>query len=131
MPYDLRQLEKAILSFDDPTRVAIEFRHSKWFNADVKALLAQLKCVFCAVDSSQYQLLDWLTSDIAYVRLHGREYGYHYDYSQAELTEIANFVRKLIHQGAKLIYIFFNNDYQANAPKNAYELTKLLSDLLI
>lgn len=131
MPYDLQRIKNALLSFDDPTRVAVEFRHSKWFNTDVKALLLELKCVFCAVDSSQYQLLNWQTSDIAYVRLHGREHGYHYDYSNAELNEIANFVRKLGRQGVKLIYIFFNNDYQAKAPKNARELAKLLSDIII
>jgi uncharacterized protein YecE (DUF72 family) len=75
---------------------------------------------------SQHTLTDLLTSDRAYLRLHGRKHWYSYNYSNNELSEIANLARELGKRGAKRIYIFFNNDYEGYAPANAMTLCEFL-----
>lgn len=126
-PYDPERLKKALLAFDDPKKIVVEFRHPKWLTPEIKKLLTDLGCVFCNADSPKIKLVDWITSDIAYIRLHGRKEWYDYDYSKRELKQIANFARTLAKNGAKKIYIFFNNDYEAYAVNNALYLRKLLT----
>lgn len=62
---------------------------------------------------------------IAYIRLHGlspREYDYNYDYSMAELKQLAARTKRLV-KTHREVYIMFNN-YQLY--KNAAQLMKIL-----
>jgi len=126
MPFDLPLLEKAIQAFGDPHKVAVEFRNRQWNNAETKEVLRKTGAVFCSADSPREQLKDWLTSDCAYLRLHGRKRWYSYDYSEDELQEIAYLARRLSAQGTKSVFIFFNNDFECYAPKNAMRLKEIL-----
>ena len=49
---------------------------------------------------------DDLTSDQAYLRLHGRKHWYAYNYSDDELREIAELARDLADRGAQGVYLF-------------------------
>jgi uncharacterized protein YecE (DUF72 family) len=125
-PYDLDRLQKALLAFPDPRRLAVEFRHKRWLNPDVEALLRSIGVTYCDVDSPRQSLTGLLTSDRAYLRMHGRKAWYAYNYSPEELAEIAAVARKLAEHGASHIYAFFNNDYNANAVNNAHLLIEML-----
>ncbi len=125
-PYDLARLERALMAFADPCKVAVEFRSQQWLTPETYNLLRRLGTVFCSPDAPGYALLDWLTSDTGYLRLHGRRSWYAYDYSEDELQEIAGVARRLEKNGARVIYAFFNNDYHANAPRNAKRLREIL-----
>lgn len=124
--YDLARLKKALMAFDDPKKVVVEFRDPKWLTKETQDLLTNLGCIFCCADSPKMKLLDWVTSDIAYIRLHGRKNWYDYNYSKKELREIADFAKKIAKKGAKKVFIFFNNDYEAYAIQNALYLQELL-----
>jgi len=126
MPYDLKRLEKALSSFPDPARVAVEYRRPEWLNQDTMQLLREVGATICNVDSPQQQLSDYLTSDKAYLRLHGRKHWYSYNYPIDELREIAQLAQRLVQRGANRVYIFFNNDFEAYAPANALTLLELL-----
>ncbi len=71
--------------------------------------------------------MDWVTARTAYIRLHGRTRWYSYDYSARELREIADLARKMGRLGARTIYIFFNNDFEGHAAKNALTLAEILN----
>ncbi len=129
MPYDLQHLRAALSAFPDPTRVAVEFRRSEWHNPDVMALLRTVGATICNVDSPQQKLTDNLTSNRAYLRLHGRKRWYASNYSDDELNEIAELARNLVQKGADRVYIFFNNDYEGYAPANARALQATLKGL--
>ncbi|HZD42950.1 MAG TPA: DUF72 domain-containing protein, partial [Methanomicrobiales archaeon] len=45
---------------------------------------------------------------VVYLRMHGRDRWYQYDYSPQELQETARIIRE---SGAERAYIFFNNDH--------------------
>lgn len=128
LPYDTGLLRSALLAFDDPTRVAVEFRHERWFNPEIESLLASIGAIFCNVDSPRQKLTGVLTSKRAYIRLHGRKHWYSYDYSIEELQEIADLSKSLVHRGARQVFTFFNNDFGGFAPANAQILQKMLID---
>jgi uncharacterized protein YecE (DUF72 family) len=60
-----------------------------------------------------------------YIRLHGPKRWYRYDYSKNELMEWAHRIKD---SGAKRAWIYFNNDNDAHAPKNAAVLRRMLKD---
>jgi len=122
MPYDLERLEHALSAFPDPSKVAVEFRHKKWLTAETKVLLRKLNVTFCTSDAPDIDLIDWVTSKIGYIRLHGHNLSYTGNYSTPELKNIAKLAENMVKKGAKTIYVFFNNDAEAYAPKNALDL---------
>lgn len=128
-PYDLERLKQALLAFPDPSRVAVEFRNPHWLNPEMEALLRTVGAAFCNVDSPRQKLSDILTSDRAYLRLHGRGHWYSYNYSNCELDEIADLARRMADRGASRIYIFFNNDFKGHAPANAMTLLRMFRSL--
>lgn len=126
MPYNISRLEEVLSYFDNPKKVVVEFRNKKWLTAEVKNLLQKKGSIFCIADSPAISLINWVTAKTAYIRLHGRRKWFNYNYSKKQLTEIANFARGLERQGARKIFILFNNDYCAYATKNAKALRELL-----
>jgi uncharacterized protein YecE (DUF72 family) len=125
-PYHPERLHQALLDFPDPSRVAVEFRHPDWFTPDVMSMLQSVGATLCNVDSPKREIEANLTSNRAYLRLHGRKHWYSYNYSPDELREIARLAQLLVKKGAKRVYIFFNNDFEGFAPANALLLKKLL-----
>lgn len=128
MPYDLDRLRNALAAFKIPSQVVVEFRNAKWSTLETKQLLTEFNAVYCNVDSPNERIAEWLTSDIGYIRLHGRKEMYKYNYTKPQLIKIAASAKNLAKQGAKEVYIFFNNDYFAHAIKNAKTLLKLLHE---
>jgi uncharacterized protein YecE (DUF72 family) len=126
LPHDLGLLKHTLQAFSDPSRVAVEFRNACWFNQETESLLSSVGAVFCNVDSPRQKLTEILTSERAYIRLHGRKSWYSSNYTDEELTAIASLARKLIARGARQVYVFFNNDFGGYAPANALVLRKYL-----
>lgn len=121
------RLAHALERFGNQVQVAVEFRHPDWMTPQTRELLRSHHAIFCSAQSPKSSLLDWVTTETAYIRLHGRTRWYDYEYSAAELQEIARLARRMATQGAKSVYIFFNNDSNAWAPRNAAALKELLS----
>jgi uncharacterized protein YecE (DUF72 family) len=127
-PYDIQRLRAVLLAFNEPQKVAVEFRHTRWFTDETFTLLRELGVSFCNPDSPRNKLTDIVTSPQGYLRLHGRKQWYAYDYSGQELDEIAETFWRMADNGAESIYVFFNNDYEGCAPKNAAWLKKIILD---
>ena len=117
---------RAILDQLDPARRnVVEFRHASWWNETVYTAFRETGTIFCSCSGPR--LPDDLvrTADDIYLRLHGPERWYRHDYSIDELTEWADKIRA---SGAKRAWIYFNNDYQGYAPKNALTMRRLLEE---
>jgi uncharacterized protein YecE (DUF72 family) len=65
------------------------------------------------------------TSDFAYIRFHGSEGLYCSSYSDEVLTQWAQRIAQLA-ETARVSYIYFNNDAEAFAVRNATKLRNLL-----
>jgi uncharacterized protein YecE (DUF72 family) len=126
-PYDLQRLRKALLAFPDPGKVAVEFRRPEWYSPETLELLRSVGSAICNVDSPRQKITGLLTSDKAYLRMHGRQHWYSYNYSDDELRELAGLANQLAHRGASRVYIFFNNDFEGYAPANALSLKHMLT----
>lgn len=105
-------------------RFAFEFRHPSWFVDEIYDLLREANCALIASDTPRYPYEEVQTADFMYLRLHGHEQLYASSYSGEQLKEYAQKIRKWQRRGD--IFVFFDNDFNANAVKNAKELAKLL-----
>jgi uncharacterized protein YecE (DUF72 family) len=98
-----------------------EFRHQSWFNENVFEVLHKYNIGFCVFDMPSVSCPLVATADFAYLRFHGSTGLYSSCYSDEEL---AHWARKLADLTAdpKATYIYFNNDAEAFAVKNAITL---------
>ena len=72
-----------------------------------------------------------ITADHAFIRLHGRNkgYWYNYSYSQEELKPWADKVKKIRKDPeVKRLRIYFNNHYGGKAVQNALEFKEMVED---
>lgn len=126
MPCKPERLAAVLDAFETPSRVAVEFRDERWLTDEIFSLLENRGAIYCNPDYPQHPLTGILTGQDGYLRLHGRRNWYTDDYDHEALHAIAQTAQQMQQQGAKEIYIFFNNDYTANAPRNAAELMRIL-----
>ena len=121
--YTKTRLVGIVSQLDPARRNVMEFRHKSWWNEEVYAAFRKAGVIFCS--TSGPRLPDELirTADEIYVRLHGPKRWYRHDYSKQELAEWADKIRT---SGARRAWIYFNNDNDANAPKNAIALRRML-----
>ncbi|MGQ9730426.1 MAG: DUF72 domain-containing protein [Candidatus Zipacnadales bacterium] len=118
----------------------VEFRNRQWLSADTFNLLQHLDLGFCCVDEPRISGLlppvAMRTSNIGYVRFHGRNVHawyhheetwqrYNYLYSHEELQEWVDKVKRMAEDSAET-FVFFNNHYQGQAAINAEMFAELL-----
>lgn len=125
---NLELLEDAILSFDDPKKLVIEFRNKSWLIDETLELLKKYNCTYCSADSPDMLLNDWVSSDTGYIRLHGRKQWFNYKYTKKELMRVALIAKKMQKNGASKVFILFNNDFYAYAVQNAKTVEKMLNN---
>jgi uncharacterized protein YecE (DUF72 family) len=108
-----------------PGRHCWEFRDESWFTADVFAILRAYGCALVYGDHPErpWQPLE-LTADWTFVRCHYGHRGRRGNYSETELREWAARLRSL--RGEAEVFAYFNNDWEAFAPRNAKRLEALL-----
>ena len=132
----IRQLRKGFGELP----VVVEFRNVGWLGNNTFELLRENRLGFCCVDEPRLKgLIPGIveaTSQIGYVRFHGRNAQkwwqheqayerYDYLYSAEELSEWIPKVRKLASETEKT-YLFFNNHYQGKAAQNAQQFAGML-----
>ncbi len=123
---DITRLSQFLAALPDNVRHAVEFRHASWWDDEVADLLTRHKAAFVAVSHPTLPETIYPTTDFLYLRFHGlARQLYHYDYSDQELERWATRVES--HLPGRTLYAFFNNDYHANAPRNAVTFQRLLA----
>lgn len=122
---DVERLERFLSTLPHKVRHAVEFRHESWWDEEVAAALERHKAAFVAISHPTLPDTWFTTTDFLYVRLHGIERQlYRYDYTDVELAEWVERLKPDL--AGRTLYAFFNNDYEANAPRNALTFRKLL-----
>ena len=132
----LRALMEAFKEY----RLAVELRHRSWSDdIGTAALLREGGAAWVRIDEPHFsqsvaQELPQ-TADFSYFRLHGRnremwwkgnvETRYKYLYSGEEIAQLAGQVQKTL-QKASSAFIYFNNHWQAYAPRNAVDMMRAL-----
>ena len=121
-------------------RLAVELRHRSWSDdSDTEKLLKEHNVAWVQIDEPKFKSSIAeelpLTSDMAYLRFHGRnaemwwtgdsETRYKYLYSAEEIEELADRVRATAGQ-AELLFVLFNNHWRGYSPRNAVDMKRSL-----
>ncbi len=122
--------------------VVIEVRNQDWLQDETFAFLHQQRLGFCCVDEPRFSSLmppvAVATSDVTYVRFHGRNAKkwwnhkeawerYDYTYKPEELEEWAPKLKDLAAKSQRL-FVFANNHYRGQAIDTARQLKLLLPE---
>ena len=149
--HELNELEH-LLELTRKFRVAVELRNRNWAEGEqlerTIEFFHEWNAIFVNVDAPRENHFTIMPSDIdaitnrdvAYLRLHGRNAeGYltgrtvaarfNYNYSAAEIAEVAERTRKLARK-AKEVHVVFNNNARDYAPHAALRLRKALGQLV-
>ena len=102
-----------------------EFRHQSWLEGKVFEILRQHNAGFCIFDMPSLSCPLVETAEFAYVRFHGSTGLYSSCYSDEELADWAKKLTDLA-VNLKAVYIYFNNDAEAFAVRNAITLRSYL-----
>jgi uncharacterized protein YecE (DUF72 family) len=119
----------------------VELRHISWLKRQFFEEIHRLGVAFCNIDQpaakNSIGLTDYVTSDIGYLRLHGRnaeawfdrnagrDQRYDYLYKAGELKEIKSIVEKISKKGKK-IFVVGNNHYKGQAVVNLLQIRSVV-----
>jgi len=118
---------------------AIEFRNNSWNTEGTFELLKHYDIASVLTDSPAQENLDFLSNEYiitsrktTVVRLHGRNttrdhYWYDYLYSEKELSQWVDKIKKIKEQ-TETIFVYFNNHYGGKAIVNALQFKELIND---
>jgi uncharacterized protein YecE (DUF72 family) len=102
----------------------VEFRHPSWYTSDSYQLLAERGVALCIPVGGGLEPDRITTAPFTYIRMHrGQEPAG--SFTRAELTSWAARIRALATSG-KEVYVYFNNDWQGFALRDAVTLERLL-----
>ena len=119
------RLDSVLDQLDPARRNVVEFRHASWWTETVYAAFRDKGAIFCSCSGPRLPDALVRTADDVYLRLHGPERWYRHDYTGDELKKWAD---KIQASGAKRAWVYFNNDYEGFAPKNALAMRRLLGE---
>ncbi|MGI8888429.1 MAG: DUF72 domain-containing protein [Nocardioidaceae bacterium] len=112
---------------DLPLRHALEVRHSSFETGAAVALFRQHDIAFVVADTAgKWPLVEQLTSDFMYVRLHGAEELYTSGYTAEALDMWAAKIASWRAAGQD-VYVYFDNDVKVHAPYDALNLMRRLA----
>jgi uncharacterized protein YecE (DUF72 family) len=118
------RLDWFMAALPDRYRWAFEFRHESWLCDEVYALLEKYGVALCVHDMIENHPRR-LTADWTYLRFHGSHYSG--SYSSQFLTALARRLGDYADDGVDA-YVYFNNDAEGHAVRNAQALKRYLGN---
>ncbi len=123
LPFDEERFAGFCECLSPSHRHALEVRHPSWINDRLFAILEAHNMAFCISDTAgRYPFHEAVTADFIYIRLHGSKQLYASDYTETELQTWARKIRKW----GRDTYLYFDNDFEGHAVKNAKRLKEIL-----
>ncbi|WAM22813.1 MAG: DUF72 domain-containing protein (plasmid) [Candidatus Methanoperedens sp.] len=126
MKFKKDRIEAFLKILPQDMRFALEYRNETWLTDEAHDLLSHYNVAAVTVDEPMLPADIRLTSDIAYVRWHGRgkNMWYNYRYSRDELAAWVPKVKEMSQKAE--VYGFFNNHYHGYAPENCLDVLEML-----
>ncbi len=136
--HDDRLTDRAWTATDEerPLRHAVEVRHATYRDPAFLPLLREHDIAVVVADTAgKWPLIETVTADFAYVRLHGDEELYVSGYSEDALDRWARLLhgwrtgRTAPDGRPRDVYVYFDNDVKVHAPYDAMNLARKLEGL--
>jgi len=130
--FNIDLMENFFSIFPAKFKLAVEFRHRSWLREETWRLLEKYQVAYTIVDEPLLPPDVHVTSDIAYIRWHGRgeRPWYNYLYTTEELQPWVPKVKEAAQKAGK-VFGYFNNHYHGYAVKNALEMAEMLDQITI
>jgi uncharacterized protein YecE (DUF72 family) len=108
-------------------KVALEFRNPTWHQHGVFELLEQHDAAYCVMSGARLPCILRATASFVYVRLHGPDENHLYggSYRDDDLRWWADRIHEW-RQMERDVFVYFNNDGEGNAVRNALTLKQLV-----
>jgi len=120
---DLERLERFVAMLPDHERFTLEFRHESWLVPAVFELLRAHRIALCIPDHPKMPKSLEITSDFIYIRMHLPPHGL--GYGERALQPWADRVMGW-RRGGLDVFVYFNNDMEGHAIKDAQTLMSLI-----
>lgn len=121
---NLEALESFLEALPSHHRYAFEFREPSWNDPRVLDLLRSFKIAYCIFELSKFQSPIEVTTDFAYIRLHGpQQKKYVGSYKDQVLRAWA---RRIHDWNLPEVFVYFDNTFKGDAAKDALRLKELL-----
>jgi uncharacterized protein YecE (DUF72 family) len=121
---DIPRLRDFLALLEPEQRWVVEFRHPSWLNPETYQLLAERGVALCIPVGGRLEPDHITTAPFTYIRMHrGQEPAG--GFTEAELGTWAGRIRGLAASGRQ-VYVYFNNDWQGFAVRDAERLERLL-----
>jgi len=126
MEFDAEKLESFFSILPKQVHFAVEFRNNSWLRNETFKILENNKVSFTIVDEPLLPPEVHVTSDIAYIRWHGRGFRpwFNYKYSEEELESWVPKVREAASKSRKVLG-YFNNHFHGYAPENTLQMMQM------
>lgn len=121
---DLERLKRFVAMLPTDVRFTLEFRHDSWLVPSVFDLLRAHRIALCIPDHPKMPQAFQITSDFTYIRMHLPAHGL--GYGERALQPWAEKVLRWSDQMLD-VFVYFNNDVEGNAIKDATTLSALVS----
>jgi uncharacterized protein YecE (DUF72 family) len=122
---DEDRLARFLESLPERHRYAFEFRDPGWLKQEIYNLLKDHNVALCIHDFRGDKTPKEITADFTYIRMHGpRKAAYSGSYPPRVLQKWAQQIKEW-QRSLKDIYVYFNNDAEGNAVKDAFKLREL------
>jgi len=108
-------------------RYAFEFRDPSWYDDAVYAVLHAHRAALCISDHADAPSPWVVTAGHVYLRGHGPSGRYHGSYSAKTMRRWADAIASWQAQRHE-VFVYFDNDQKAAAPKDARRLIALVKD---
>ena len=127
LAFDYDRLAYFLEQVPDWIQISVEFRHESWHNEAVFSLLENHRAAYCIMSGANLPCILRTTAPFVYVRMHGPDHQHLYggSYSDMDLHWWAGRIREWEAMG-KDVYVYFNNDGEGNAVRNALTLKSLV-----
>ena len=125
--FNADRLESFLSILPNEQRFAVEFRHGSWLRDETFKILAAHRVAYVIVDEPLLPPDVHVTSDIAYLRWHGRgdRPWFNYKYSEKQLEEWVPRVSEVTAKAGKVLG-YFNNHFHGYAPENCLQISEML-----
>jgi uncharacterized protein YecE (DUF72 family) len=105
--------------------VVLEFRHESWLTDEIYDLVEKAGWTICLADAPKFTREIPPLGSFCYIRRHGATARYASCYSDEQLSVDAEFITNVAKK-RKDVYVYFNNDAEGYAVKNAFTLMEMV-----
>ncbi len=124
---NIKGLEEFLSILPYNIKYAVEFRDLSWIKNETFNLLEKYNVAYTIVDEPLLPSDVIVTSDIAYIRWHGRgeKPWYNYRYNTEELNVWIPKIQE-VSKSVKVVYGYFNNHFHGYAVENCLQMLEML-----